>query len=36
VAGVWRWPPTQSGAEVQERVELCLYSPSGPSWPFLR
>jgi len=25
-------PPTSS-AEVKERVELYLYSPSGPSWP---
>jgi len=25
-------PPT-SRAEVKERVELYLYSPSGPSWP---
>ena len=29
----WRWPPTPSGAEVKERVELYLYSTSGPSWP---
>jgi len=28
-------PPTSS-AEVKERVELYLYSPSGPSWPVLR
>ena len=34
-AGVWRWPPTTSSAEVKERVELYLYSPSGPSWPLL-
>jgi hypothetical protein len=27
-------PPTSS-AEVKERVELYLYSLSGPSWPFL-
>jgi hypothetical protein len=26
--------PTLSSAEVKERVELYLYSPSGPSWPF--
>jgi len=26
-------PP--SSAEVKERVELYLYSPSGPSWPVL-
>jgi hypothetical protein len=24
-----------SSAEVKERVELYLYSPSGPSWPVL-
>jgi hypothetical protein len=34
-AGVWRWPPTPSSAEVNERVELYLYSLSGPSWPVL-
>jgi hypothetical protein len=28
-------PPTSS-AEVKERVELYLYSPSGPSWPCYR
>ena len=27
--------PLLSSAEVKERVELCLYSPSGPSWPVL-
>ena len=34
----WRWPPTPppSSAEVKERVELYLYSPSGSSWPVLR
>ena len=32
-AGAWRWPPTPSSVEVNERVELYLYSPSGPSWP---
>jgi len=31
-AGAWRWPPTPSSAEVKERVELHLWSPSGPSW----
>ena len=35
VAGAWRWPPTPSSADVKERVELYLYSPSGPSWPVL-
>jgi hypothetical protein len=34
-AGAWRWALTPSTAEVEERVELCLYSPSGPSWPVL-
>ena len=27
--------PTLSSAEVKERVELYLFSPSGPSWPLL-
>jgi hypothetical protein len=35
-AGAWRLPPTPSNAEVKERVELYLKSPSGPSWPVLR
>jgi hypothetical protein len=30
-----RWPPTPSSAEVKERVQLYLCSPSGPSWPVL-
>ena len=34
-AGTWLWPPTLSSAEVKERVELYLYSPSGHSWPVL-
>jgi len=34
-AGAWRWPPTPSSAEFKWRVELYLYSPSGPSWPIL-
>jgi hypothetical protein len=34
--GAWRWPPTPCSAEVKERVQLHLYSPSGPSWPVLR
>jgi len=25
--GEWRWRPTPSSAEVEERIELCLYSP---------
>ena len=32
-AGAWRWSPTPSIAEVEGRVELYFYSPSGPSWP---
>jgi len=35
-AGAWRWPPTQTSAETEERVELYICSPSGPSWPVLR
>jgi len=31
--GVDHSPP--SSAEVKERVELYLYSPSGPLWPIL-
>jgi len=31
-AGAWRQPPS---AEVKERVELYLYSLSGPSWPVI-
>jgi len=27
--------PPPSKAEVKKRVELYLYSPSGPSWPFI-
>jgi hypothetical protein len=27
--------PTPSSAKVKERVQLYLYSPSGPSWPVL-
>ena len=34
-AGAWRWPPTPSSAEVEGRVKLYIYSPSGPSWPAL-
>ena len=36
-----KWPghggdhPPQPGPEVKERVELYLYSPSGPLWPVL-
>ena len=32
-AGALRWPPTPSSVEVKGRVELYLYSTSGPSWP---
>jgi hypothetical protein len=35
VAGAWPWPPTPSSAEVKERLELYLYSPSRSLWPFL-
>jgi hypothetical protein len=35
VAGTWRWPPTPSIAEIQERVVLYLYFPFGPSWSVL-
>jgi hypothetical protein len=35
-AGPWRWPPTPSRAEVKERVEVHLFSPSGLSWPVVR
>ena len=34
-AGAWRSPPTPSSAEVKEKVQLYLHSPSGPSWPVL-
>jgi len=34
-AGACCWPPTPSSAEVKERVELYLYSPSARSWPVL-
>ena len=27
--------PTPPSVEIKERVELCLYSPSGPSWPVI-
>jgi hypothetical protein len=29
-----RWPPTPCRAEVEERLELYIYSLSGPLWPF--
>jgi hypothetical protein len=31
-AGAWCWPSTPSNAQVKERVQLYLYSSSGPSW----
>jgi len=34
-AGAWGCPQTTSSAEVKERVQLYLYSHSGPSWPVL-
>ena len=34
-AYAWLWLPTTSSAEVKERVELYLYSTSGPSWPVI-
>ena len=34
-AGAWLCPPTPSSAKVKERVELYIYSPSGPSWPVI-
>jgi len=33
--GTWRWPPTQSSAEVKESVQLYLYSPCGSLRPVL-
>jgi hypothetical protein len=35
-AWAWRWPSIPSSAEVKERAELYLYSPSGISWPVIR
>ena len=34
-AAEWRWPHTPSIADVKERVQLYLCSPSAPSWPVL-
>jgi len=31
----WRSPTTASNVKVKERVQLYLYSLSGPSWPLL-
>jgi len=37
----WPWGPSShlypppSKTEVKERLELYIYSPSGPSWPVL-
>jgi len=33
--GACSWPPTPSNAEVKQRVEIYLVSPSGPSWTVL-
>jgi len=33
-AGVWRWLSTPYSAEVKERVDLHLYSLSGPLWHY--
>ena len=33
--GAWRWQPTIPSAKVKERVELYVYSISGPSWPVI-
>ena len=35
MAEAWSWPSTLPSAEVQERAELYLYSPCGPTWPIL-
>jgi len=35
VTGMWHLPATPSSNKVKERVELYLYSHSGPSWPVL-
>jgi len=32
VAEAWNWPLTPSGVEVEKRVQLYFYSPSGSSW----
>jgi hypothetical protein len=32
----WRWPPIPYCTEVKGRVELYIYSPSGPSWTVAR
>jgi hypothetical protein len=34
-AGTWSWPPTPSNADIKERVELYIYSLSGPLWRVL-
>jgi hypothetical protein len=31
----WRWAPTPINAEVKEGLELYLYYPFTPSWPYL-
>jgi hypothetical protein len=34
-AGTWCWIPTPSCSVVKERVEVYVYSPTGPSWPVM-
>jgi hypothetical protein len=34
-AETWRLPPTPFSADVKERVDLYLCSPSGSSWPMI-
>jgi hypothetical protein len=33
--GAWRWQPTPSRPEAKVRVDLHMYSSSGPSWPVM-
>jgi hypothetical protein len=30
--GLWPWPTTESGVEIKEKFNVCLYSPSVLSW----
>jgi len=34
-AGAWFKPTLPSSAEAKGRLELFLYTPSGPSWPII-
>ena len=34
-ARAWRWQATPARTEVKERVELYIYSTSGPLWPVI-